>query len=424
MAKALIKKYHPNSKEELKALCKDESIYLGDIDTSKITDMSELFYYSKRKDFSGIETWDTSHVINMDSMFYCAVSFNQDISRWDTSHVTNMNSMFYYAKSFNQDISRWDVSNVVSVNRIFNGARCFCKIPISRDKLEDIDLETFKSAFDKEKMKDSLINNIGDDKFYYVSLATENEYWQDEEFDGYAMLNAVSVLVENKDLTEDKDGIYFRKTESIVDGPNMDDIGFAEDEVFCFNTKNKSLLFYTNEFTDETENFDYNMYYVNEKLEGILSGKDLSLISSLNGKGFFDECVILDNKHIKDFQKLIVDEMEVKDVEVIKNKDVLSTIQESLHSMNKQKMNQTINKKEENAFMKLSVIQKDIVVKSQKKAKEIGYRLHYDSNAKDAQKEFSRFKNDAKEHNCYVASKVNIKVKNKRNISHGYDEGM
>ena len=36
-------KDQPKNKEELQALCRDESVYLGDIDTSLITDMSELF---------------------------------------------------------------------------------------------------------------------------------------------------------------------------------------------------------------------------------------------------------------------------------------------------------------------------------------------------------------------------------------------
>ena len=53
-------KYKPFNKEELRALCNDESVYLGDIDTSLITDMSGLFLDSTRKDFSGIEKWDTS----------------------------------------------------------------------------------------------------------------------------------------------------------------------------------------------------------------------------------------------------------------------------------------------------------------------------------------------------------------------------
>ncbi|MBZ7990123.1 BspA family leucine-rich repeat surface protein, partial [Campylobacter sp. RM12635] len=54
---------------ELKALCDDLNTNLHDIDTSLITDMSELFKDSSRSDFSFINTWDTSNVVNMSSMF-------------------------------------------------------------------------------------------------------------------------------------------------------------------------------------------------------------------------------------------------------------------------------------------------------------------------------------------------------------------
>ena len=42
-------KYKPQTKDELKELVKDESIYLGDIDTSLITNMKSLFSNSKSK---------------------------------------------------------------------------------------------------------------------------------------------------------------------------------------------------------------------------------------------------------------------------------------------------------------------------------------------------------------------------------------
>ncbi|ECP7578008.1 BspA family leucine-rich repeat surface protein, partial [Campylobacter jejuni] len=72
-------KFTPKTKEELQALVEDEAIHLGDIDTSKITDMSCLFRNSTREDFSGIETWNTSNVKTMAGMFWGCESFNQDI---------------------------------------------------------------------------------------------------------------------------------------------------------------------------------------------------------------------------------------------------------------------------------------------------------------------------------------------------------
>ena len=141
-------KYHPDTKAELLKLCRDKSVYLGDIDTSKITDMSKLFkgnyeiWYSR--DFSGIElwdvskvkdmscmfsetpfnqnisSWDVSNVTDMSGMFLCS-PFNQDISSWDVSNVTNMSHMFTYS-SFNQDISSWDVSNVTDMSYMFSNS--------------------------------------------------------------------------------------------------------------------------------------------------------------------------------------------------------------------------------------------------------------------------------------------------------------
>lgn len=62
-------KYSPKTKLKLKELVDDESVNLGDIDTSAIDDMSCLFENSERTDFSGIEKWDTSNVENLGAMF-------------------------------------------------------------------------------------------------------------------------------------------------------------------------------------------------------------------------------------------------------------------------------------------------------------------------------------------------------------------
>ena len=93
--------YHPTTRDELKELIdkllfeRGDNANLNDIDTSEITDMSELFFYSE---FNGdISEWNVSNVKNMYDMFYCSefTGENGDISKWDVSNVKDMDNMFY-----------------------------------------------------------------------------------------------------------------------------------------------------------------------------------------------------------------------------------------------------------------------------------------------------------------------------------------
>ncbi len=123
--------FSPSTKEELKALCDSPDIYLGDINTSQITDMSNLFRNSLRNNFDGIEYWDTSNVKDMSGMFADSY-FDDDLHLWDTSNVENMGWMFHDSP-FCGDVSSWDVSNVVNMSSMFSSC------PFNR-KLEDWDV--------------------------------------------------------------------------------------------------------------------------------------------------------------------------------------------------------------------------------------------------------------------------------------------
>ncbi|WFQ95583.1 BspA family leucine-rich repeat surface protein [Mycoplasma feriruminatoris] len=88
-----------------------------------ITDMSYVFY--KATKFNKPLEWDVSKVVNMNSMFNGAHSFNQDITNWDVSSVKTMKSMFSDTDTFNQDIKGWKVENVTDMERMFQDARSF-----------------------------------------------------------------------------------------------------------------------------------------------------------------------------------------------------------------------------------------------------------------------------------------------------------
>jgi surface protein len=107
--------------------------HISSWDTSKVTDMSELFK-NKIKFNQPIGDWDVSNVTNMGYMFSDAEAFNQPIGNWDVGNVTNMNNMFSDAEgrrkgrrksAFNQDIGNWDVSNVSNMSRMFFDNQAF-----------------------------------------------------------------------------------------------------------------------------------------------------------------------------------------------------------------------------------------------------------------------------------------------------------
>ncbi len=159
------KKFKPETKEELKKLTEDENINLGSIDTSLTTDMSELFYDSKREDFSGIETWDTSKVVNMESMFFKAESFNQPLNNWNVSNVENMIYMFYGAKSFNQALNSWDTSNVTDMIGMFSGALEFNQSLNNWNTSKVVNME---SMFFKAESFNQSLNNWNISKLRYI----------------------------------------------------------------------------------------------------------------------------------------------------------------------------------------------------------------------------------------------------------------
>lgn len=105
----------PKSIHELEKMIAKEMIENGNecslnhIDTSDITDMSNLFS-------------DSSIVLyGSNNKKVCLGDFNGDISKWDVSNVTDMDVMFDGSKytGENGDLSKWDVSNVTTMQRMF-----------------------------------------------------------------------------------------------------------------------------------------------------------------------------------------------------------------------------------------------------------------------------------------------------------------
>ena len=144
-------KYFPETKEELisniKELFNKGETDLNIIDTSKITDMSNLFNEVKdiHKFNFDVSRWDVSHVENMLWLFFNCKKFDCDLSNWDVSNVKKTSYMFYDCRNFNCDLSKWNVSNVEDMTCMFGNC-----IKFEGKGLENWDthnVENIKSTF-------------------------------------------------------------------------------------------------------------------------------------------------------------------------------------------------------------------------------------------------------------------------------------
>jgi len=199
--------FFPKTKDELRKIihnlivdANNNSVPLSEvnfnvIDTSEITNMSQLFHlersylkkgteiFSKLK----IDEWNVSNVTDMSKMFQDCHNITADLSGWNVNKCENMermfqdcwnfnspifqsvnglvkaNNMFKNCKIFNQDISRWNVSNLEEAEKMFE--KCFdfnCDISSWRPKkLKNINFMFYKcTSFNQDLTPWKLSRNI------------------------------------------------------------------------------------------------------------------------------------------------------------------------------------------------------------------------------------------------------------------------
>ncbi|EOB3456322.1 BspA family leucine-rich repeat surface protein, partial [Enterococcus hirae] len=94
---------------------------LSQLDTSKVTDMSYMFYGMNSVTSLDVSSFDTSKATNMGYMFRNISSVTSlDVSSFDTSNVTSMPYMFSGMGSITSlDLSVFDTSNVTTMQDMF-----------------------------------------------------------------------------------------------------------------------------------------------------------------------------------------------------------------------------------------------------------------------------------------------------------------
>ena len=178
--------YFPETKEELikniEECLNSKNYNLNCIDTSKITDMSNLFdsgNYNKSLDNIDISKWDVSNVKYMQFMFDGYENFNCDLSKWDVSKVKNMKGIFSWCIKFNCDLSKWDVNNVTDMSFMFDSCKNFnCNLSKwNVSNVEDMScMFNGCEKFEAEGLNKWNVNKVKDkEMMFYGCIALKNK---------------------------------------------------------------------------------------------------------------------------------------------------------------------------------------------------------------------------------------------------------
>lgn len=103
------------------------------LNTSRVTNMSSLFYGCRGLDTLDLRSFDTSNVTNMQNMFnYCNGLTSLDLSSFDTSNVTNMDGMFSSCSKLSSlDLSPFDTSKVTGMINMFYDCRSLTSLDVT-----------------------------------------------------------------------------------------------------------------------------------------------------------------------------------------------------------------------------------------------------------------------------------------------------
>ena len=109
------------------------SLDISHFNTSKVTNMFGMFRWCENLTSLDVSNFDTSQVTDMSQMFAeCLRLTNLDVSNFDTSQVTNMSEMFRDCDGLTSlDVSNFDTSQVNSMTQMFSGCGHLTNLDVS-----------------------------------------------------------------------------------------------------------------------------------------------------------------------------------------------------------------------------------------------------------------------------------------------------
>lgn len=106
---------------------------LSDLNTSNVINMSEMFGLCNSLESLNLEYFDTSRAIDISSMFTsCLKIENLDVSHFDTSNVTKIDGIFSYCEELtNIDLKHWNTSLIEDFSNMFFNCTVLTELDLS-----------------------------------------------------------------------------------------------------------------------------------------------------------------------------------------------------------------------------------------------------------------------------------------------------
>ena len=148
-------------------------INFNNVDTSNVTDMSQLFCGCSSLVNVDVSSMNTSNVTSFNRMFAgCSKLKKADVSNFDTSNVTgkdDMHNMFYQCSSLTElDVSNFDTSKVTDMYGMFYQCSSLTKLDVSNFDTSNVtDMQSMFSGCSSLKILDLKNFNTSKVKFMY-----------------------------------------------------------------------------------------------------------------------------------------------------------------------------------------------------------------------------------------------------------------
>ena len=244
--------------------------FINKLDTSKVTNMSNMFSQCKTLETVDLSNFNTSNVTDMSYMFnYCEELSPLNLSSFNTSKVTNMRNMFYRCRKLTElDVSSFNTSNVTDMGSMFYNLVILETLNLSNFNTNKVtrardmfsDCQTLKTLI----IPDGFLKNITDasSMFFYCS----------------ALTNFDTTKLDFSNVTNAYNCFYYCKALNVID-----------------------LRFKTSKITNMGGMFSLGS--IDNNLEQILG---LDMYSCTNDNLLFNECMHLKELTIKNIRISIV----------------------------------------------------------------------------------------------------------------------